>query len=326
MNADIEILAALRAAGVGGVSGAELAQRLHVTRAAIWARIHDLRQLGYDIAATPYAGYHFISAPDLLHADDLAARLGPVRVIGRDLRVFRETASTSDIAEHLARDGVAEGAVVFAEAQARGRGRLGRPWHSPAGKGLWFSVLLRPDWHPTEATRITIAAATALARAIQLRTGLAAAIKWPNDLLFRGRKAAGILTELSAELDRVKYVIVGVGVDVNVTAAEFPPEFRRQATSLSIETVQRLDRSDLAIAILRALDHDYERVTGGRFDEVADEWAAQCTTLGQPVAISVGKRHIRGRAEALDADGALLVRTEHGLLERVTGGDVRLEK
>jgi BirA family biotin operon repressor/biotin-[acetyl-CoA-carboxylase] ligase len=314
MNADAEILAALRAAGAGGVSGAELAQRLRVTRAAVWARIHDLRQLGYDIAATPYAGYHFVSAPDLLHADDLAARLGPVRVIGRDLRVFRTTASTSDIAERLARNGIA------------GRGRLGRPWYSPAGKGLWFSVLLRPDWHPTEATRITIAAATALARAIRLRTGLAAAIKWPNDLLFRGRKAAGILTELSAELDRVKYIIVGVGVDVNVTAAEFPPEFRREATSLAIETGQKLDRSDLAIAILRALDHDYERVTGGRFDEVADEWAAQCTTLGQSVAISVGKRHLRGRAEALDADGALLVRTEHGLLERVTGGDVRLEK
>ena len=326
MNADAEILAALRAAGADGVSGAELAQRLRVTRAAIWARIHDLRQLGYDIAATPYAGYHLVSAPDRLHADDLTARLGPVRVIGRDLRVFRETASTSDIAEHLARDGVAEGAVVFAEAQARGRGRLGRLWHSPAGKGLWFSVLLRPDLRPAETTRITIAAATALARAIRLRTGLAAAIKWPNDLLFGGRKAAGILTELSAELDRIKYVIVGVGVDVNVTAAEFPPEFRRQATSLAIETGHKHDRSDLAIAILRALDHDYERVTSGRFDEVADEWAAQCTTLGQPVSITVGKRNIRGRAEALDADGALLVRTEHGLLERVTGGDVRLER
>jgi BirA family biotin operon repressor/biotin-[acetyl-CoA-carboxylase] ligase len=326
MNADAEILAALRAAGAEGVSGAELAQRLRVTRAAIWARIHDLRQLGYDIAATPYAGYHLVSAPDLLHADDLAARLGPVRVIGRDLRVFRETASTSDIAEHLARDGVAEGAVVFAEAQARGRGRLGRLWHSPAGKGLWFSVVLRPDLRPAETTRITIAAATALARAIRLRTGLAAAIKWPNDLLFGGRKAAGILTELSAELDRIKYVIVGVGVDVNITAAEFPPEFRRQATSLAIETGHKHDRSDLAIAILRALDHDYERVTRGRFDEVADEWAAQCTTLGQPVSITVGKRNIRGRAEALDADGALLVRTEHGLLERVTGGDVRLER
>ncbi len=326
LTADTEILVALRAAGSGGVSGAELAQRLRVTRAAVWARIQELRQLGYDIAANPHDGYRLVSAPDLLLADDIASRLGPVRVVGRDLRVFRETTSTSDIVERLAQANVPEGVVVFAEAQTRGRGRLGRHWHSPAGKGLWFSVLLRPRLRPAEATRLTIATATALARGIQAQAGLTVAIKWPNDLLLRGRKVAGILTELSAELDRIKYLIVGVGVDVNVGAQEFSPDLRRHATSLAAEAGRPLDRAELAVAVLRALDHDYQRVTDGRFDEIADEWAARCTTLGQPVAITVGERRIRGRAEALDTDGALLVRTEHGHLERVIGGDIRLEK
>ena len=143
------------------------------------------------------------------------------RIIGRDIRVFEETTSTNDVIEKLARDGVKEGVVVFAESQTKGRGRLGRKWISPARKGLWFSILLRPDLRPQEATQLTVASATALRRAIQSETGLKPEIKWPNDILIGGRKVAGILTELSAELDRVQHVILGIGVDVNLGAANF---------------------------------------------------------------------------------------------------------
>jgi BirA family transcriptional regulator, biotin operon repressor / biotin---[acetyl-CoA-carboxylase] ligase len=146
-----------------------------------------------------------------LHADDLISRLGKTKVIGRDIRVFQETTSTNDVIEKLAHDGVKEGVVVFAESQTRGRGRLGRKWLSPASRGLWFSVLLRPDLHPQEITQLTVASATALRRAIESLTGLKPQIKWPNDILVNGRKTAGILTELSAELDQVKYAILGIG-------------------------------------------------------------------------------------------------------------------
>ena len=314
----------MRSASEGGVSGAELSHRLGITRAAIWARIEELRRVGYDIEATPHLGYRLVSSPDALHADDLLARLGKTKVIGRDIRVFQETTSTNDVIEKLARDRVKEGVAVFAESQSKGRGRLGRKWISPARKGLWFSILLRPDLRPQEVTQITVASGTALRRAIEANTGLKAKIKWPNDILLHGKKAAGILTELSAELDRVKHIILGIGVDVNLTAAEFPGELRKLATSLKIEIGKPVSRADLAVTILRELDADYARVCAGKFESVAHEWEEHCGTMGHPVTIQMGERRIHGRAESLDDDGALLLRTEHGTLERVIGGDVTM--
>ena len=293
MTPDARILAALRA-NRDGVSGAALAEQLGVSRAAIWARIEELRRLKYDIEAGPHFGYRLLSSPDVLHADDLLARLGETRVIGRDLRVFEQTTSTNDVVEKLARDGVREGVVVFAESQTQGRGRLGRKWVSPAHQGLWFSILLRPDFRPQMATQLTVASATALRRAIELQTGLAPEIKWPNDILLGGKKLAGILTELSAELDRVRYVILGIGVDVNLAATEFPADLRKTATSLRIETGRPVSRSELAVHILRELDRDYARVCAGQFTRVADEWEAHCSTIGREVTVQLGTRRVRG--------------------------------
>jgi BirA family biotin operon repressor/biotin-[acetyl-CoA-carboxylase] ligase len=324
MTTDSKILNALRSAGEAGVSGAALSDQLGISRAAIWAHIEDLRALGYEIEASPHFGYRLLSSPDLLHADDLMARLGTTRVIGRDIQVFHETTSTNDVIEKLAHDGVKEGVVVFAESQTRGRGRLGRKWISPANKGLWFSVLLRPGLTPQETTRLTVASATALRRAVASHTGLNPEVKWPNDILVHGKKIAGILTELKAELDRVNYVILGIGVDVNLTASDFPVELRRHATSLRVELGKPLSRPDLAVAILRELDHDYARLAAGEFAAVADEWEEHCATIGHEIAIRTGRRQVRGRAESLGEDGALLLRTEHGHLERVMGGDVEV--
>jgi BirA family biotin operon repressor/biotin-[acetyl-CoA-carboxylase] ligase len=325
MSTDAKILSALRD-HPGGVSGAQLADQLGISRAAIWARIEELRQLGYDIEASPHFGYRLVSSPDALHADDLVARLGETKVIGRDIQVFEQTTSTNDVMEKLARDGVKEGVVVFAESQTKGRGRLGRKWMSPTHKGLWFSVLLRPELRPQEATQLTVASATALRRAIKTVTGLSAEIKWPNDILIGGKKVAGILTELSAEVDRVRHIILGIGVDVNLAAGELPAELRKTATSLKIETGETVSRAELAVAILHELDLDYARICGGKFSAVADEWEAHCATIGKNVTVIIGDRKIGGCAESLDDDGALRVRTEHGHLERIIGGDVTLEK
>jgi BirA family biotin operon repressor/biotin-[acetyl-CoA-carboxylase] ligase len=197
---------------------------------------------------------------------------------------------------------------------------------SPGDRGLWFSVLLRPELRPQAATQLTVASATALRRAIELHTGLKPEIKWPNDILVRGRKVSGILTELSAELDRVKHLILGIGVNVNLNPGDFPPELRRLATSLKTELGKPLSRPELAVVILRELDYDYARVVTGQFAAVADEWAQHCTTLTREVVIRIGARQLRGRAESLGEDGALLLRTDHGHLERIIGGDVTLEK
>src|SRR5260370_15210765 len=188
MTIDTQILTALRATGERGVAGTELSQKLGISRAAVWARINELRSLGYEIEASPHLGYRLLNSPDLLHADDLLSGLGRTSVIGRDIRVFEETTSTNDIVEKLARDHVKEGVVVFAESQTKGRGRLGRKWMSPALKGLWFSVLLRPAMRPQAATQLTVASAAALRRAIELQPGLNPETKWPNDILTSARQ------------------------------------------------------------------------------------------------------------------------------------------
>jgi len=326
VSIDARILTALRAAGREAVSGAQLSHELGISRAAVWAHIEDLRKLGYEVEASPHQGYRLLGAPDSLYADDLIALLGKTQVIGRDIRVFEQTTSTNDVVEKLARDGVKEGVVVFAESQTKGRGRLGRKWMSPARKGLWFSILLRPELRPQATTQLTVASATAVRRAIEIQTELTPEIKWPNDILLRGRKVAGILTELNAELDRIKYVILGIGVDVNLNPSDFPVELRTQATSLKAERGKPVSRADLAVTILRELDADYARIGLGGFSTVADEWESYCTTIGRDVAIQVGEREIRGRAEALGEEGALLVRTEHGHLEPIVGGDVTVRR
>ena len=175
-----------------------------------------------------------------------------------------------------------------------------------------------------DCTQLTIASGAALRRAIQHTTGLEARIKWPNDILIRSRKVAGILTEMRAELDVVSYVMLGIGVDVNLTASDFPTDLRKTATSLKIELGSTVARADLAAAILKELEKDYARIRKGDFEMVADEWEAHCDTLGHEVVIRMGAREVRGRAESLGEDGALLVRTQHGHLETVIGGDVTL--
>ncbi len=323
MTIDAQILAALRNGKNCSVSGAELAIQFQLSRAAIWARIEELRSLGYEIEASPHEGYRLNKSPDLLHSDDLLARLGDSQKIGRDIRVFQETTSTNDVVERLARDGIAEGVVVFAESQTKGRGRLGRRWVSPSGKGLWFSILLRPTLSPQFITQITVASAVSLRRAIKQITGLTPEIKWPNDLLLNGLKIAGILTELSAEPDMIKHVILGIGVDVNLTSEDLPKELEGVATSLRIVTGRRLDRSGLAVQFLQQFERDYALLHSGRFEELADEWAEACSTLGKIVTIQTPGRLLQGRVEALDQDGALLLRTEFGRLERVLAGIVQ---
>ena len=265
-----------------------------------------------------------LGIPDRLTADDIKARL-KTRLIGSEVLVFEETASTNDVVEHLAKSGAREGLVVFAESQTRGRGRRGRTWASPRGKGLWFSVLLRPTLPPSAASRITVAASVAVARAIREVGRVDARIKWPNDVIINDKKLAGILTELRVEADEILMAILGIGIDVNCEPDDFPDDLARIATSLQLETGSAQDRVALAARVLAALDECYQLALAD-FEAIADEWAKLCTTLGRQIVVTMGQRRIEGFAQALDSDGALLVRCDSGQMERILGGDLVVER
>lgn len=307
MNAGTAILEALFQATGQFVPASELHRRapnaVH--------EITELRQLGYDIEIHPHFGYRLLAAPDRLTADDLRARL-QTRVIGTEILVFDETGSTNDVVARLAHDGAREGLVVFAESQTRGRGRHGRVWVAPRGKGLWFSVLLRPEFPVAAFPRITVAASVAVARAV----GHNARIKWPNDVTVAGKKLAGILTET-----RDGAAILGIGIDVNCARDEVP----EVATSLLLETGQRQNRLALAAVVLTQLD-EYYRLAAEDFGRVTDEWARLSTTLGRQLVVRMGDRRIDGHAQALDGDGALLLRRDNGSVERILGADVMVER
>jgi BirA family transcriptional regulator, biotin operon repressor / biotin---[acetyl-CoA-carboxylase] ligase len=271
--------------------------------------ICELQQLGYEIEVHPHHGYRLLGVPDRLTADDIQARLR-TSLIGSRILVFEETSSTNDVVERMARSRADEGLVVFAESQTKGRGRHGRTWVSPGGRGLWFSVLLRPKF---PLPRVTVAASVAVASVVR-KTGLDVRIKWPNDVTVKGRKLAGILTEASDGC-----AILGVGLNVNCRPEEIPADI---ATSLLIETGKPQDRISLAAEILSALDRYYR----ADFDAVVAEWARLSTTLGRQLVLTMGTRRIEGQAQALDGDGALLLRHDNGQIERILGADVTVEK
>jgi BirA family biotin operon repressor/biotin-[acetyl-CoA-carboxylase] ligase len=279
--------------------------------------IAALEQLGYQFETHPHLGYRLLATPDRLTADDIQARL-VTRVIGREIIVFEETGSTNDVVTDLARHGAKEGLVVFAEFQTKGRGRQGRAWLSARGKGLWFSVLLRPTWPVTAMPRLTVAASVAVARVIRQQAGLDARIKWPNDVTIHGRKVAGILTELQGDA-----AILGVGLDVNCRPEDLPPGV--PAASLALETGQPQDRLALAAALLTALDELYATAVTD-FDAIVAQWAAWSTTLGKQLVVQRGGQRLEGHAAALDSDGALLLRKDNGQTERLTGAEVMVEK
>jgi BirA family biotin operon repressor/biotin-[acetyl-CoA-carboxylase] ligase len=254
---------------------------------------------------------------DTLSAEAIEASLRPGPIAWR-VQFFRETASTNDIADAAGRAGAAEGLAVFAETQTRGRGRLRRQWESRAGAGLWFSALLRPAWPPAEAGRLTAIAAVAVAEATVALAGLPAAIKWPNDIWIGRRKLAGILTELRCTGSHIDFAVVGIGINVAHRPEDFPAELRDTATSLAIESGQPPGRAALAAAVLDRLAAGCH----GPFGPIRERWIRRCLTLGREVEWRDGQEPLRGRAESIGDDGALLVRDASGDLHPIHGGEI----
>lgn len=315
-----KVLDFLRSSRHDFISGEEISRKLGVSRAAVWKDIQNLRALGYEIEAEPHRGYHLTCVPDKMFADEISWEL-PAKVIGRNVFSYEELDSTNDAAFKLGKDGIKEGACVFTEYQKKGRGRLGRGWESPKGKNLLLSILLRPVLAPSDVPKITLAAAVSVARAARSLTGADLGIKWPNDLLFKGKKVGGILTEMDAEADRVHFVVIGIGVNVNGSKKELPPE----ATSLKEIACRTISRLEFARKLLVELDKDYQKVfERGSFDELAREWEDLSVTSGRRVTADVLGRKVHGQAVGIDKDGALWIRKDNGLQERILAGDVAL--
>ncbi|GAW92210.1 biotin--[acetyl-CoA-carboxylase] ligase [Calderihabitans maritimus] len=306
------------------ISGQELSERLGITRTAVWKHIKTLQQEGYRIEAQPRRGYCLQEVPDFLYPEELRAGLS-TSCIGRNIVHYHEVGSTNTVAKQLAERGEREGTVVIAEKQTEGRGRLGRRWESPYGKGIWLSIILRPRVATDAAPSITLLAAVAVAKAIKNFCGLEALIKWPNDILVRGKKVCGILTEMKADMDVVEYVVVGIGLNANLEVQDFPEEIRDKATSLRILLNKKISRVNLVRKLFGEFESLYNLFREHGFSPIRSMWKEMNTTLGQQVQVNTLTSVYSGLAVDITEDGGLVVETKEGT-KVFYGGEVSLRK
>lgn len=305
----------------GVVSGEETSIALGVSRTAVWKHINALRGLGYKIESLPSRGYRLLAAPDLIISEEISTGLRSKR-IGINIVCLGETGSTNEDAYKLAEEGALEGTVVFAESQFRGKGRLGRRWESPQGVNLYCSIILRPPIPPVRAFQMTFLSSVAVARAIISTTSLNPFIKWPNDLIINNRKVAGLLNEMSGETDKINFIILGIGVNINMSSPQFPEGLRHPASSLFLESGRPVKRTDFAKVLMEELDRLYDSYLSHGFAPVREEWLSLCNSVDREVMVAFHDQRIRGTAKGIDNEGALLVQLPEGKTERVLAGDV----
>jgi BirA family biotin operon repressor/biotin-[acetyl-CoA-carboxylase] ligase len=302
------------------VSGELLADELGISRAAIFKHVETLRARGYTIASEHAQGYVLKASPDRLDATELGPHLTGA---WRRIEWYQEIDSTQHRARELGEEGADEGAVVVAEAQTAGRGRLGRTWHSPPGRNVYASILLRPAVPPGAVPQLALVVGLGVAEAIET-LGLAPKLKWPNDVLLDGKKAVGILTEMEAELDRVRLVIVGIGVNVNLDRGELPPYLHDTATSLKIAAGRPIDRVRFMAQLLTSVERAYGRFTHEGFAGLKADFDARDALRGRRVTREVGGAPVEGVADGVDDDGALRLLADGGAVHRVVAGEVAI--
>jgi len=297
------------------VSGTKIADEIGVTRSALWRLIEQLRSLGVEIAGHPATGYQLESFPDLLLPDILAPLLRGCRF--SDVHHYFKISSTNAVAMQAAADGVPEGTVFVAEEQTAGRGRGGHDWLSERSTGIYCSLVLRPTVAPADVLMLSLLTGLAVVEAVEHTLGVRPDVRWPNDLLLGGRKFCGILTEMNAEATRVRYAVVGIGINVN--QPEFPGELAETATSLRRETGRSWSRVELTAALLKSLDREYARLGGDSRETIARFEAACSTARGERVRVDENGG-FEGVTEGLDERGFLRVRTADGIRTVLSGG------
>lgn len=319
-----ELLSALKSSGT--VSGAQLARKLKISRQALHKKVNALRKQGYEISGRPKAGYKMKAARGVFIAEEVSASLS-TRRLGKEIHFFETLDSTQNAVKELAAKGEAEGAVVVAARQTNGRGRMGRVWSSGEG-GLWVSILLRPPIQPQGVPPLSLVASLAIADAVESVSGANCALKWPNDVWASARasggkakKICGILTEMSAEPDRVNWVALGIGVNVN---NPLPEELKRTATTLRALSKKAVDRQALLGRILENLEKSFDVFYAGGFAPFRKKYAERCLWKRQRVTLSDFERDVEGRFLGVNEDGALVLGLPGGESRAFYAGDVSL--
>jgi BirA family biotin operon repressor/biotin-[acetyl-CoA-carboxylase] ligase len=300
-----------------------LAERLGVTRAAVWKQIQELREQGYEIESSRKDGYRLVRDSERLLPYQIKKHLR-TRRIGQQIQYLKTTPSTNDVARHLVAEGDPadlHGTVVIAEEQTGGVGRLGRAWVSPEG-GIWLTIILRPTIPIDHVFMITMVGAVAVARAIRRDFGLGAMIKWPNDVFIGDKKVAGLLLELEAEADTIHYCLLGIGLDANFDPSVLSPDLQRGVTTLRAELEHEIDRPRLLARLLRDFEQHYDLLEAQEYDAILREWRSLSCTLDQHVHVRTLTKSFDGEAIDIDEYGALLVRKGNGRVERVIAGDL----
>jgi BirA family transcriptional regulator, biotin operon repressor / biotin---[acetyl-CoA-carboxylase] ligase len=302
------------------ISGARIAREIGVSRSTVWRWVERLRQLGVRVKGQRSSGYFLEKVPDILTPDLIRKRLKG-NLFGKRVYHFFKTDSSNRVAMDLAYAGEPEGAVILAEEQTAGRGRAGRNWHSERGTGLYLSLLLRPQLSPVQAPLLTMLAGLSAHAAIEAQTGLSAELKWPNDLLLGGKKIGGILTEMHAEPNLVRFVIVGIGLNAN--QEKFPAELSSVATSLRLESGRPQSRLELAVRLLSQFETDYNRfLHEGATFVIARFQAVSDFANGKRVRVETGRATYQGTTAGLSPEGLLLVKKDDGSTVNVIAGDV----
>jgi BirA family biotin operon repressor/biotin-[acetyl-CoA-carboxylase] ligase len=312
--AEEEVLALLQKNQRTFLSTKEISERLGVHPYVVYQTIKELRRWDFKILSERGKGYRLLEAPELLLPGEIKKRL-KTKILGKDILSYRTLGSTNQLGFRLAESGVGEGTLIVADEQTKGRGRMGRGWYSPPKLGLWMSLILRPEIPPFKAPGLSICAGLALAQAIGGLTGMDARIKWPNDCLVNDRKVGGILLELSAELDRINFVIVGIGVNVNHLSKDFPKKLSSIATSIRMEWGREVSRIKLLTLFLKKFEAIYLDFKKNGLVPQRQLIKKFSSLLGKKVVVKFGKEKIEGVAEDIDDNGSLVIRTRKG--ERV---------
>ena len=277
-----------------------------------------LEDEGYIINHTKL-GYRLIKTPNLLLPYEVKKGL-KTKFMGKDIHYFKEVDSTNDVAKYLAENGAEEGTVVVAEIQNRGKGRRGKTWISPPG-GVWMSIILRPDIPPSRAPQLTLVTGVAVAETLKKELKLNVGIKWPNDILIGNKKVCGILTEVNASINKVNYVIVGIGIDMNVDVPLFPPDLQKGATSLKNELDTEINGAILVQKFLLNLEKLYNQFTADKFPDILNEWRSLSKTIGSRVEVRTRGKTVQGYAVGINKDGILILELDDGSLKKMISGE-----
>lgn len=323
-NAKTELLKRLFDAGGQPVSGQEIADEFGLSRTAIWKYIKDFEKEGYEIGTIRKKGYYLIAVPDRVNEANVKKHL-TASTYGNRIEYMETCESTQLIAHDWAQNDAPDGMVIISEEQTSGKGRMSRPWDSVARKGIWMSVIARPALNPQQAPQMTLVAAVAVTRAIQDVTGIEPSIKWPNDILINGKKVTGILTELQADPDRVKAVILGIGINVNQTEDDFPAELKTIATSLKIESGQATNRAELIAKTLYYLEQYTELYVKHGFSPIKLLWEGYSNTAGKRIRAITFNETIEGTAIGISEEGVLELRLDDGTIRGIFSADIEFE-